>query len=397
MQRLTASCLLLAMVASVAYSAVILDNGAPIKWADSAAQLTDLPVENGILNPNPWNFVHRMGFYRLLIAATDPYMGSMGTGATESPLWGLPLQFGWMQTSGRLADPTGATTCGLPTGDLTCISPQSWWGCVNHFVSVLPFLSAAQQGLFGPGVQLHDTHVEPFRQRDVIDVCFVFFEKDVLILHLSVTHISRLFCNHAGPEGSEGYCTNYADCTTSYADVMAKWDAFFQASRPPRNPPCLDNEKKDAILGLYWAAHMASLHEGQKLSIQQSHYSGPEVNFASSWLNSAEYVSAANFQSSLDKSIMFLTPLPGRVLKDGDSAPNIADLSQEENHTLSVFSWMKSMDTILLGSLSGMWRSAMCSVTTREKGREMLEQLLLNPSYATNTFLSIITEMTTSC
>ncbi|XP_057679249.1 protein LEG1 homolog [Corythoichthys intestinalis] len=357
MQRLTASCLLLAMVASVAYSAVILDNGAPIKWADSAAQLTDLPVENGILNPNPWNFVHRMGFYRLLIAATDPYMGSMGTGATESPLWGLPLQFGWMQTSGRLADPTGATTCGLPTGDLTCISPQSWWGCVNHFVSVLPFLSAAQQGLFGPGVQV------------IMQV----------------------------PEGSEGYCTNYADCTTSYADVMAKWDAFFQGLKASTESTLPDNEKKDAILGLYWAAHMASLHEAKNCKDKQSHYSGPEVNFASSWLNSAEYVSAANFQSSLDKSIMFLTPLPGRVLKDGDSAPNIADLSQEENHTLSVFSWMKSMDTILLGSLSGMWRSAMCSVTTREKGREMLEQLLLNPSYATNTFLSIITEMTTSC
>lgn len=82
---------------------------------------------------------------------------------------------------GRLADPTGATTCGHQTGDTMCISPQSWWGCkyglwctitkkekqiiinyvlgpqgVNHFLSVLPFLSAAQQGFFGQGVQVQD-------------------------------------------------------------------------------------------------------------------------------------------------------------------------------------------------------------------------------------------------
>lgn len=100
MRLLTVSCLLLA--ASVAYSAVILDNGAPIMWAQTAAQVSDLPVQNDILTPNPWNFLHRMSFYRLMIAATDPFMGSMGTGATESPLWGLPLQFGWMQTSGGM-------------------------------------------------------------------------------------------------------------------------------------------------------------------------------------------------------------------------------------------------------------------------------------------------------
>ncbi|XP_061668199.1 protein LEG1 homolog [Syngnathoides biaculeatus] len=353
MQRLAASCLALALAASVAHSAVILENGAPIKWAQAAAQLSDLPVENGVLNPNPWDFVHRMGFYRLLIAATDPFMGSMGAGPTESPVWGLPLQFGWMLTSGRLADPTGATTCGLQTGDTTCISPQSWWGCVNHFVSALPFLSAAQQEIFGQGVQVQ----------------------------------------MQAPEGAEGYCTTYADCAAKFPDVMAKWDAFFKGLKASGDSTLPDNEKKDAILGLYWDAHMASLHAASACSAKQSSYSAPEVNFASSWLNSAEYVSAASFQSSLEKSVVFLTPLPGRILQEGDSAPNIADMTQEENHTLSTFSWMMSMG----GAPVRMWRSAMCSVANREKGREMLEQLLLNPSLATTTFLSIITGMMTGC
>lgn len=78
---------------------------------------------------------------------------------------------------GRLADPTGATTCGLQTGDTMCISPNSWWGCkydvciihtdshthielspylpfsgVNYFSSVLPFVSAAQQNMLGQDI-----------------------------------------------------------------------------------------------------------------------------------------------------------------------------------------------------------------------------------------------------
>ncbi|XP_061126491.1 protein LEG1 homolog [Syngnathus typhle] len=357
MQRLTASCLLLVLAASAAYSAVILDNGAPIMWSQTAAQMSDLPVQEGIVTPNPWNFLHRMSLYRLMIASTDSFMGSMGAGATESPLWGLPLQFGWMQTSGRLADPTGATTCGLASGDTMCISPQSWWGCVNHFVSVLPFLSAAQQGFFGQGVQVQ----------------------------------------MQGSDATVGYCTTYAECATSYPDVMTQWDAFFQGLKASTASPLPENEKKDSILGLYWAAHMASLNAASACSAKQTFYSAPEVNFASSWLSSADYVSAANFQSSLEKSVTFLTPLPGRILQETDQAPNIADMTQEENHTLSIFSWMKNMNTVLGGSLVRMWRSAMCSVTTREKGSEMLEQLLLNPTFATSSFLSIITGMATSC
>nr|XP_057913807.1 protein LEG1 homolog [Doryrhamphus excisus] len=355
MLRLPASCLLLALAASLAYSAVIVDNGMPIKWSQTATQVAELSVQDNVVTPDPWNFLHRMSFYRLMIVATNPFMGSMGTNPTDSPIWGLPLQLGWMQTSGRLADPTSAANGGLQTGDN--ISPNSWWGCVNHFTSVLPFLSAAQQGMFG--------EVVPVQMQ--------------------------------APEGTEDYCTTYTDCATRHSDVMVKWDAFFQGLKASIDSTLPNNEKKDAILGLYWEAHMASLHASAVCNTKQNLYSSAEINFASSWLNSAEYVSATNFQSNLEKSILFLSPLPGRILQEGDSAPNIADMTQEENHTLSVFSWMKNMNTMLGGSLVRMWRSAMCSVTNREKGREMLEQLMLNPSFATSTFLSIITGMATSC
>jgi len=343
--------LLLACAVSLSSSTVILEDGKPILWAQTAGQLTDLPAENGVVTPDPWHYLQRMTLYRLLIGATDQYMGCMGTNATDSPIWGLTLQLGWMLASGRLGDPTNTTTCGLETGDTMCISTESWWSCVNYFVSALPFLSAAKQGLLGAGTQV---------QMQV-------------------------------PEGVTDYCTTYAACAEAYPDVMNKWDAFFQGLKSATEPTVPNNEKKDSLLGLYWTAQMASTYASAVCNTRQSHYSSVEVTFAKSWLNSAEYVSAAHFQSSLDKSAVFITPLPSRILKEGDVPPNIADLSTEENHTLRTFNWMSSINSGLGGSLVSMWKKAMCSVETREKGRAMLEQLLLQPGSATGTFVTIIT------
>ncbi|KAM4528663.1 protein LEG1 homolog [Fundulus diaphanus] len=357
MLRLAALGLLVASAVTLGSSAVVLENGMPILWAQTASQVTELPIQNGILTPNPWHYLHRQSFYRLMIGATDPYMSYMGTNPNENPLWGLPMELGWMFSSGRFADPSGSTTCGLQTGDTTCISVESFWGCVTYFTSALPFLSAAQQGFLGENIQVQ----------------------------------------LQAPAGVEGFCTTHAECSTSYPDVMSKWDAFFQALKATTESTLPDNEKKDSILGVYWTAQTASTHASAVCNAKKTHYSTEEQSFADSWSNSAEYVAAAHFHSNLEKSLLFLNPLPSRVLRAGDVAPNIADLSQEENYTLSVFAWMRNINTILGGSLVRMWKGAMCSLSTREKGNQLLEQLITNPSFPTTTFLSVITEMTTTC
>ncbi|MED6277175.1 hypothetical protein CHARACLAT_010672, partial [Characodon lateralis] len=188
MLHLAALGLLLTSTVTLSSSAVVLENGMPILWAQTASQVTELPVENGILTPNPWHFLNRQSFYRLMIGATDPYMSYMGKNSTDNPMWGVSMELGWMLTSGRLGDPTGSTTCGLQTGDTMCISPESFWGCMNYFTSALPFLSAAQQGFLGENIQVQ----------------------------LQV------------PVGVEGFCTTFAECSTSHPDAMSKWDAFYQ-------------------------------------------------------------------------------------------------------------------------------------------------------------------------
>lgn len=94
--------LLLSCSVSLGSSAIILDNGAPILWAQTSSQLSELPMLNGTVTPNPWNYLHRMSLIRLTIAATDTNMGFFGSNGTASPLWGLPLQLAWMLTSGTL-------------------------------------------------------------------------------------------------------------------------------------------------------------------------------------------------------------------------------------------------------------------------------------------------------
>jgi len=346
--------LLLVCAVSLTSSAVVTENGLPILWQKADSQLADLPT---VLTPNPWNYLHRMGLYRLLIDATDPFMGSMGTEDTDSPMWALPLQLGWELNSGRLVDPTGGTNCGLKTGDTMCISTQSWWACENYFVSVLPFLSAMQQGLKGEG----HSHAQ---------------------VEMQV------------PAGVEDYCTTYTDCAARYPAPMAKWDAFFQALKAAAASSQSDLEKKDYILGLFWDAHKSSMYASAVCNTRQSHYSAAEVSFANSWINSAEFTAAAHFQTNLQNSVMVMTTFPSRVLQEGDKAPNVADLSEEENHTLSIFSWMHNGNNLLGGTLVRMWRSAMCSVSARENGRALMEQLFQTPSFDISTLFSI---MSTSC
>lgn len=143
MLRPTVLALLLACAVSLGSSAVILDNGMPIMWASAADQVTNLPIDNGVVAPNPWDFLHRMSFYRLMIAATDPFMGSMGTNATDSPLWGLPLQLAWMKTSGM--SPFLQKWMKSVTSDSWLHVPQLTRGTCSTLCSLKPNQCASQQ------------------------------------------------------------------------------------------------------------------------------------------------------------------------------------------------------------------------------------------------------------
>ncbi|XP_034555741.1 protein LEG1 homolog [Notolabrus celidotus] len=348
---------LLAFAVSLSSSTVIIENGMPLLWAQTVGSMAELPSQGDISTPSPFNYLHRLSFSRLMIEATNPFMLTMGPDATDSPMWALSLQLVWMHTSGRLADPTGVTSCGTASGDSNCVAPESWWGCVNYFVSALPFLSAAQQGFMGEGAQV----------------------------------------KFMVPDDVTDYCSTHAECSAQFPDAMSKWDAYFQGliSIPASALP--DDEKKDAILGLFWGAQMASIQSSSICNGRKTHYSSKEVSFATSWLFLFDYLSAVYFQSNLADATKFISPLPPRILLEDDNAPKIPDLSEDENHSLYIFSWMNSINNLLGGSLVSAWKRSVCSAELRAKGRDMITQLLLNPQFPTSTFLSVVSGMALSC
>lgn len=86
---------------ALAQAAVVTENGFPIMWDRAPAELKDMPAATEAeVTIDPWEYLQRMGMYQLLLSGTDPYMKSMGPGANDNPLWGLPLQLGWKQKSG---------------------------------------------------------------------------------------------------------------------------------------------------------------------------------------------------------------------------------------------------------------------------------------------------------
>ncbi|XP_067241084.1 liver-enriched gene 1, tandem duplicate 1 [Chanodichthys erythropterus] len=350
------------VLAVLGQAAVVTENGLPIQWEKAPSELSQLPTVDGVIQVNPWDYLQRMALYKLLINSTDPYMSSMGPGDKENPLWSLPLQLGWKLKSGRLTDPSPATTstCGLESSEPVCISPLSWYGCINYYLSVLPFLAAVQTGVVGKG------------------------EVQVQV--------------QVPAEMAQDYCSSYTDCSTKHPDAMAKWHTFFQSLQQISESEDTDFNKKDQILGLMWAAEEESLKTTYvACSERQKLYSSPEVRFGLSWISSAAYVAAARFHANIERSEKFMAPLPSRVLQESDSPPNIADLSAEENHTLYVFGWMSSVNQLLGGSLVSLWRSAMCSAPAREKGQALLHDLVLDPKFPGTSLMSILSEMATSC
>uniref|UniRef100_A0A671SXG4 Uncharacterized protein n=1 Tax=Sinocyclocheilus anshuiensis TaxID=1608454 RepID=A0A671SXG4_9TELE len=261
-----------------------------------------------------------------------------------------------------LTDPSpgSSNTCGLESSEAVCISPQSWYACMNYYMSVLPFLAAVQTAVV---------------------------EKGEIQLHIQ-----------APAEVAPDYCSSFTHCSTKYPDAMTKWETFFQSLQHISNSDDTDFSKKDKILGLLWAAEEASLQTASSAcSERQKLYSSPEVRFGQGWLNSAAYVAAAHFHANIERSEKFMAPLPSRVLQVSNRPPNIANLSAEENHALHIFSWMNSVNQLLGGSLVNLWRSAMCSPQAREKGQGLLHDLILDPKFPGTSLMVILTQMTTNC
>ncbi|XP_051020539.1 protein LEG1 homolog [Acomys russatus] len=294
----------------------------PPLWEESPEQISDYRLEDGKHIMDPWVITDRMGMYRILLKQTAPYFASYAPENEQNILWGLPLQFGWQYTTGRLADPTGMTDCGYEAGDTLCVSVDSWWADVNYYLSVLPFLAAVDSGILGI----------PSDQISILPPL-----KDQMM-----------------------FCYTVSGCQSAFPEAMGRWSAFFQYMQSP-------SSDFDGLLEYLWAAHTSSLEYPTRAFVDRyAYYSDQEANFEKNWAIAVDYIAATRLPTTLSRVHSFQNGLPPRVLVDTDIAPYIADFTPLQNKVLVLLNVLGNIHHFTGSLFLTAWESAMSTKAARK-------------------------------
>ncbi|NWR89338.1 LEG1H protein, partial [Furnarius figulus] len=306
----------------------------PPLWDPAPENLLDFPVKDNKIVINAWNYQERLGMYKSLLNSSAKYFSAFGPQNIGNILWGLPLQHGWQFHTGRLADPSGVTSCGYEGGDLLCQSVRSWWSCMNYYLAVIPFLGAVKAGLFG---QLP-------------------FEVEIL----------------PPEEQKDDFCYSVADCWSRMPKLMDEWKTFFEV----KISATFSSSKLDDALGLMWKAHVTSIaYALPKFQDRLKYLSDPEADFSESWSNAVDFIAATHLPTDLLTVNNFQTFLPPRMLVERDVLPSISGFSPQQNKVLLSLRALHEANNLTGGLLLKLWQKAMFTEAGRKIGRKLIESL----------------------
>ncbi|NXO15349.1 LEG1H protein, partial [Oriolus oriolus] len=306
----------------------------PPLWDLAPENPLDFPVKDNKIVISAWNYQERLGVYKSLLNASAKYFGAFGPQNHGNILWGLPLQHGWQFRTGRLADPSGVTSCGYENGEHLCQSVRSWWSCMNYYLSIIPFLGAVEAGLFG---QLpHEIEILP------------------------------------PEEQKDDFCYSVKDCWSRMPKLMDDWKAFFEVN----NSATFSSFNLDDALGLMWKAHTNSIaYALPKFWDSLKYLSDPEAHFSEDWANAVDFIAATHFCTNLPTTNNFQAFLPPRMLVEEDVLPSISDFSPQQNKVLVSLTALHKANKLTGGLLLKLWRKAMSTEAGREIGRKLIEGL----------------------
>ncbi|KAH1173857.1 hypothetical protein KIL84_017696, partial [Mauremys mutica] len=89
----------------------------PPLWHQAPGSIEDFPVHGNRIIISAWNYLERLGVYKILLNYSAKYFTTSGS---NNILWGLPLQLGWQYRT-----------------------------AVNYYLGIIPFLGAMEAGFFG--------------------------------------------------------------------------------------------------------------------------------------------------------------------------------------------------------------------------------------------------------
>ncbi|NXA15251.1 LEG1H protein, partial [Sapayoa aenigma] len=310
----------------------------PPLWDLAPESLLDFPVKDNKIAINAWNYRERLGVYKSLLNSSAKYFSAFGPQNIGNILWGLPLQHGWQFRTGRLADPSGVTSCGHDGADVLCQSVRSWWSCMNYYLAIIPFLGAVEAGLFG---QLpYEIEILPPEER------------------------------------KDDFCYSVADCWSLMPKLMDDWKAFFEVNNVTFFPATFSSFKLDDALGLMWKAHVTSIaYALPKFHDSLKYLSDPEKTFGEDWSNAVDFIGATHFSTDFLAVNNFQAFLPQRMLVEKDVLPSISDFSPQQNQVLVSMRALHKANKLTGGLLLKLWQKAMSTEAGRKMGRKLIESL----------------------
>lgn len=228
-RRVFASCVILICSVQEVFSATNRETSPyPPGWEIAASSLEDFPVRKmsgkNVTVVDPWLYIDRLGIFKIMVISTERYFSTWGFNNSGNLLWGLPLQFGWQMTTGRLS----VTKSSLhDLSIITRFSPSSWWADMNYFLSIIPFLGALNAGMILP----------------------------------VKNQINILKPSNVSTELREKFCNSVTECVSRHPKLMNSWTKFFEHLH--QKTVKSKNDDKDATVSLLWAAHTDSIRTGK--------------------------------------------------------------------------------------------------------------------------------------
>ncbi|KAN0035325.1 hypothetical protein ACTA71_004590 [Dictyostelium dimigraforme] len=285
---------------------------------------------------NPWIYQERLGLYTTLINFTNiPVFGSDNL---NNCLNGLQLQFEWQNYSGR-----------LEIQNSTNINLKSWWANMNYYLSVIPYLSAMNNGLV--------PQVEIFKTDD------------------------------------NRFCTTYLECDPI---VMHNWDLFFQEIINIKNNGSYGDDQK--ILKIMWNAHVGSIGKaGPIFQDTLSLLPLKEKKFGNGWAHFVDVIAVVNFNTNYSQVSTLGESLPPSIISIFDFPPFISRFTKNQNNVvMSMF----AIDDIAQSSLTwNLFMTLIKTATQNENCRNLINNEINNfiKSPTTTLITILINILTNKC
>lgn len=322
----------------------------PSGW-DASEPVSSFKTEaSGARSVDAWNYTHRLGMYKTILNGSKDHCLWTSEKQLGNPVWGLPLQHGWQEYSGRL--------CINATRGESGMQPSCWWACANYYFSVFPYLGAQEAGIVPP-IHLHATPGgDPAAQ----------------------------FCD-TDPEG----CRNHP--------AVLNWARFFRtvlataSSCTPSSLPDPASPLMSMLMSQYWAGHTATLNATKQCAGHIPHLSPPEQDFALGWSNLVSFLGPTQFNVNYSETSNLQQILPYRVLKAGDKPGSIPDMDKATNLGVLLVEALTVANDKTNGFFLQEWEKAMCSDEARVQARDAIDKGLTDVSILAKDTVKILWDL----